>query len=350
VKAPFPYFGGKSRIARAVWKRFGDVRNYVEPFAGSLAVLLRRPLPFEGTETVNDADGLLCNFWRALRADPETVARYADWPENENDLHARHIWLVGKREEITRRLEGDPEWFDAKAAGWWVWGISCWIGGGWCSGDGPWRIIDGANGSAELIRSSDAEMDVSRRRNTLRRPRGVQRRRLDLHRAGQGIHRSILHLRSEHQGVHRTTKKDLFGYFDTLSARLRHVRVCSGDWSRICGPTPTILKGLTAVFLDPPYSTQAGRTDNLYAKESPTIAHDVRRWALEHGNDPRLRIALCGYEGEPEMESWECLEWQAYGGMAKTERGHENKHRERIWFSPHCLKPKREAQFVMFRE
>jgi DNA adenine methylase len=37
------YFGGKSRVAPQVWERFGDVANYVEPFAGSLAVLLGRP-------------------------------------------------------------------------------------------------------------------------------------------------------------------------------------------------------------------------------------------------------------------------------------------------------------------
>lgn len=29
LKSPFPYFGGKSRIASAAWERFGDVPNYV---------------------------------------------------------------------------------------------------------------------------------------------------------------------------------------------------------------------------------------------------------------------------------------------------------------------------------
>lgn len=42
LQAPFPYFGGKSRIADVIWQRLGDVANYVEPFAGSLAVLLQR--------------------------------------------------------------------------------------------------------------------------------------------------------------------------------------------------------------------------------------------------------------------------------------------------------------------
>jgi site-specific DNA-adenine methylase len=45
LRAPFQYFGGKSRAAHLVWARFGDVPNYVEAFAGSLATLLARPHP-----------------------------------------------------------------------------------------------------------------------------------------------------------------------------------------------------------------------------------------------------------------------------------------------------------------
>ena len=77
LRAPFPWFGGKSRVAPLVWTRFGDLPNYVEPFAGSLAVLLGRPTP-PLVETVNDLDCYLANFWRALTADPDKVARYAD--------------------------------------------------------------------------------------------------------------------------------------------------------------------------------------------------------------------------------------------------------------------------------
>ena len=55
LRAPFPWFGGKSRVAHIVWSHFGDVRNYVEPFAGSLAVLLGRPTEPK-IETVNDLD------------------------------------------------------------------------------------------------------------------------------------------------------------------------------------------------------------------------------------------------------------------------------------------------------
>lgn len=92
LNAPFPWFGGKRRVAAVVWERFGDVGNYVEPFAGSLAILLNRPHP-PRVETVNDLDCYLANFWRALQADPSGVALLADWPVNEADLHARHRWL-----------------------------------------------------------------------------------------------------------------------------------------------------------------------------------------------------------------------------------------------------------------
>jgi len=85
LRAPFPWFGGKSRVAHLVWQRFGNVPNYVEPFAGSLAVLLARPHPPK-TETVNDLDCYLANFWRAVQSEPAEVALYAGHPVSEVDI------------------------------------------------------------------------------------------------------------------------------------------------------------------------------------------------------------------------------------------------------------------------
>lgn len=104
MKAPFPWFGGKRTVAADVWARFGEVRNYVEPFFGSGAVLLNRPdwqPEASWIETVNDRDGFVANFWRATRHDPDAVAHWADWPANENDLHARHVWLRADRAALT---------------------------------------------------------------------------------------------------------------------------------------------------------------------------------------------------------------------------------------------------------
>jgi len=122
LKSPYPWFGGKSSIASEVWRRFGNVANYCEPFFGSGAVLLARPQPFNGPETVNDINAWLTNFWRALQADPDAVAHYADWPVSELDLHARGDWLFYRQSvaEWIERMRGDPDYYDAKSAGWWV--------------------------------------------------------------------------------------------------------------------------------------------------------------------------------------------------------------------------------------
>lgn len=307
IKAPFPWFGGKSRVAPLVWQRFGNVSNYVEPFFGSGAVLLGRPGGASGIETVNDKDGFLSNFWRALQADPDAVARWADWPVNENDLHARHAWLVEQRDELTARLEGCPDYYDVKIAGWWVWGIACWIGSGWCSGKGPWLRVDGL-----LVNNGDA---------------------------GRGVNRQLPHLGSAGQGVNRK-QEALTDYFAELADRLRGVRVCCGDWARITGPTVTEKLGVTAVFLDPPYTPEAGWFGGAYSHEG-NVAHDVAEWCRTNGDNPALRIALCGYEGEHDMpENWTVHAWKTrggYGSQAEDGAGRLNAARERIWFSPHCL-------------
>jgi site-specific DNA-adenine methylase len=318
LKAPFPYFGGKSRAAAPIWERFGQVANYVEPFFGSGAVLLQRPQPFEGVETVNDRDAYLSNFWRALQHDPEAVAHHADWPVNECDLHARHLWLV-RQSEFRERMLADPDYYDARIAGWWVWGISCWIGGGWCNA-------------------------ASYERNKNTRPalgnagQGVHRQLPNLGNAGKGVRRKLPHLENAGKGVHRK-RQALIEYFHALADRLRHVRVCCGDWTRVLGPSVTVKHGVTAVFLDPPYA-HSDRYPDLYAEES-AISADVRQWAIENGANPLLRIALCGYESEHVMpDDWECVKWRPRGGYdgQNRDRDNHNRERERVWFSPHCLR------------
>ena len=386
-KAPFPYMGGKAAIASEVWARFGQVDRYIEPFAGSLAVLLARPLPFGGREIVNDSDGLLVNVWRAMSADPDAVARWCDWPATENDLHARHAWLVGKREDITRSLEGDPEWFDAKAAGWWLWGISLWIGGGWCSGKGPWRVVESDDGQGvhrQLLHAGNDGRGVHRQLlHAGTDGQGVHRQLLHAGDDGQGVHRQLLHAGDDGRGVHRqlldtiskgterrspltyseqprgvykkhlpvtghspahgvyaaSRRDNLEGLFAELAARLRETMVMCGDWSRVLTPAVLSRDGVTGVFLDPPYSLDE-RDPGLYAHDSDGVADLAHEWAIAHGNDPKLRIALCGYEGEHEMpDSWECLAWKAHGGMGNQNtagRGSANSRRERVWFSPAC--------------
>lgn len=313
LRAPFPWFGGKSLVAPQVWPRFGDVDNYVEPFAGSLAVLLGRPTTHTAkTETVNDLDRYLVNFWRALQADPDAVAFYADWPVNECDLTARHLWLVNEGRARMARTEADPDFYDAQIAGWWVWGLCSWIGSSWCSGTGPWVVMDGQLSKLPHLGNAG---------------RGVKRQRPHLG-AGQGVNRQLPHLGNA---------GPLYAYLRGLALRLRRVRVCCGDWQRVVTPGALAYGRTVGVLLDPPYATERDMT--LYNHETDVSAA-VRAWAIANGDNPRYRIALCGYEGEHVMPaSWTEIAWTARAAY-KTRRGDQNGHRrlERIWFSPHCLR------------
>lgn len=372
VKAPFPWFGGKSKVAAQVWERFGNVPNYVEPFAGSLAVLLARPHS-PRVETINDIDCWIANFWRALQSAPEAVAEASDWPVNEADLHARHLWLVNQS-EWRERMKTDPDFYDAKIAGWWCWGICQWIGSGWCC-EPNWRGRTNAGRHARgllavqekrpLLSGHSGGVGVHRKmvyagrdergplsRTNAKRPRlgrgqgrGVSRQLPQLSGDGSGSGRGVLGVRGQNAG--------LYEWLESLSERLRRVRVCCGEWDRVLGPSVTEKIGLTGVFLDPPYDMRvvsneesqrdgAAPSGKLYEHHDNDLSRRVREWAISNGNNPLLRIAVCGYEGEHEFpKSWECVAWKANGGFANHKgemRGKVNAHRERIWFSPHCIK------------
>jgi len=369
LSAPFPYFGGKSRGAAQVWQSFGEVKNYVEPFAGSLAVLLAAP---EGqrTETVNDLDGFIANFWRAMVHDPQATAHYADWPVNEVDLFARHSWLVRQRVGLTDRLHDDPGYFDAKIAGWWVWGACNWIGDGWCSGKGPW-VHDGEK-IIDARKQSDAEkgQGITRRLPHLSRGQGINRQLPHLGDAGQGINRKLPHL-SQGQGINRKLphlsqgkginrqlphlgdvgrginrsipsetadrREFIFKWFGELHQRLRDVRVTCGEWQRVLGPSPTTMLGQTAVFLDPPYTN--GDMDYGAGGMGQGIADSVRQWCIENGDNEKLRIVLCGHAEEHDellAHGWSIKRWKARG-YGKTDEAKANAASETLWCSPHCI-------------
>lgn len=66
MNSPLRWHGGKFYLADQIVKMMPSHTRYVEPFAGGLNVLLRKP--FEGiSEYANDLNGELMNFWRVLR-------------------------------------------------------------------------------------------------------------------------------------------------------------------------------------------------------------------------------------------------------------------------------------------
>jgi site-specific DNA-adenine methylase len=291
LKAPFGYSGGKSLIADDVWVALGDVKNYVEPFAGSAAVLLARPQPFEGTETINDANGYVSNFWRAVQADPDAVAKHADWPVLENDLHARHQWLWARRDDLRKKLEDDPDWYDAKIAGWWAWGMSTWaFHGSWCT-DIPRRAKPMCAGGTK----------------------------------GNGLH---------------SVTQDPVERLRALQARLRRVRVLCGDWIRpLTHAVITVNNSpeITGIFLDPPYSHE-DRDSRVYGKDDdPDLFDKVVAWAFANANETN-RIVLAGYDSRPMPEGWREVQWTGHGGHGRRSHGENtNFERERLWLSPQCI-------------
>ena len=355
---PYPWMGGKSAIAARVWQALGgDCRNYVEPFLGGGAMLLARPEPFEGVETVNDVNAHISNFWRAVQAEPDAVAEHCDQPVSELDLHAwgnaifypeRHpVGIVPGNDYAAwvERQRHDPTYYDVRIAGRWAWGQSIWIGDNWGRVEHNAKKVNGV-----AVGVVEAAPDMYSSKGIARRSHRVEQNLPDCGHAGKGLARASMHRKMpaignviEGRCGVATSGAEVGGvraYLAALSARIRRVRVCCGDWSRVMGPSVLYGPGTPcAVFLDPPYASTD--RDSVYGEyEDFDVAHDVRAWCLANGADARLRIVLAGYAGEHDdlvAAGWQCLAWKAKGGYGnQSADGNANRHRERLWLSPHC--------------
>ena len=84
MNPPFSYFGGKVGLSSTIVSLLPPHRVYIEPFAGSLAVLFaKKPAQHE---IVNDIDGAIVNFFRVLRtrtADLERVCALSPHARDE---------------------------------------------------------------------------------------------------------------------------------------------------------------------------------------------------------------------------------------------------------------------------
>ena len=311
LRAPFPYFGGSAPIAAEVWEAIGDCDHYIEPFAGSCAVLLQRPSWHTGKiETINDADCLLANVWRALKNKPDECAAVCDGPVNHVDLMARKKWLISNRDRIKAGLLADPEWCDVQAAGYWIHSASCWIGSGMTRPNQRPHINNGGKG---------------------------------IHAMGQRPHISD----GGTGNFGQPFNTNIYATFRRLQERMRYVRVVCGDWTQVSGGSWQTKRGTCGYFADPPYSAEANRHENIYDQDSLTVAHDVRRWMIEREGDPEMRMVLKGYYQEHEQliaRGWRVHRWVAHGGYANIagagggkSRGQDNRFNEALFFSPHCL-------------
>ena len=392
LTAPFPWFGGKRRWAENILERLGEVDRYIEPFAGSLAVLLHRKEPFS-REIVCDTSGVLCNFWRAVKTDPEQTAHWAEYPTIHQDLTARHKWLVGWSKANAAKLSEDPDYCDAKAAGWWVWGISNWIGGGFCetisdtrrphvdprSGGQGVQVqrlgtpdsrrhvgTKGGQGVQDTIQSTKRPhvgphsgggvgVQVQRLGTPDSRPhvgakktgaQGVQVQRLGMpdsrphvvhrKRGGVGVQVQRTTPESSHSDMPIGNTGFLVDWFDALAHRLRRVVVFNRDWVSVTSPTvlgnTATEKTNTGLFLDPPYLT-SDRSKSLYESDykgtSDEAAVESYKWAIENGGS--YRIAYACHEGDFSVPPGWDAETLSFGGP------NVKRKMDMVMFSPACV-------------
>ena len=354
LTAPFPYYGGKRRLAPRIWERLGNPTVYAEPFAGSVACLLARPDGPGPREIVCDLDGGICNFWRAVQADPEAVAHWADYPTIHQDLTARHAWLRNWIAENRERLSADPDFHDARAAGWWVWGASLWIGGGWCHVEANMKEsrphLSGTGG----VQTAMSPQNVSAQTG---RPHVCN------HEGGMGVaaqkRTQIPHIKDAGggSGVSRQTSKtrpDILRWFARIQQRMAAVVVLNRSWESALTPSllmqtassPDVTVG---ILMDPPYLTE-GRSNALYGSDAAGLSDDCAQqsydWATGWIDEGRpdykargrrgehYRIAYCAHEGDfPVPPGWEVMT-ETLGGIKRADRRHR---RDCVMFSPACV-------------
>lgn len=344
LKCPWPYMGAKGRVARICWEALGDASNFIDPFAGSNAILLGRPGGASGRETVNDVNAFCTNFWRATQFEPESVAEFADWPVSEMDMHARHEWLCRSESsrEFISKMKHDQDYYDAKFAGYWAWGQCCWIGGAWCDQDAAEKFFSGVQVESSVGLHAKGPQAEGKGVNAKgwRLPEG-RPQLADAFARGRGVHSNDSAMTCDER------REWLLDWFKRLRDRLRTVRVCCGDWKRVVwSNSVTTRLGLTGIVFDPPYHEQTGRAKKLYSSEDTTISTEVRQYCFERGSDKRYRIVLFGMEGEHnvlESVGWMKLSWKSSGYQNRSKDGLVRAARERIWLSPHCVTPGREA-------
>jgi DNA adenine methylase len=322
--APFPYFGGKRTVVDVVWRAFGDdVRQYIEPFCGSAAILLGSPYEPQ-LQVAGDVNGYIANFWRAVKYQPETTWAWTDYPVSHIDLGARHRWLTdpGRVASLAAQL-ADPDWpGDAKIAGWWLWGQCAWIGSGWCEASGQVPHVSDAGMGVQAVGKVPHVSDAGR---------GVQA-------VGQ-----VPHVGNAGMGVQAVGKVPHVGnavggaadWLRALSARLARVRLIHGDWTRCLNNHYGDVQ--TAIFFDPPYLA----FEKLYCRDGRApVALDVARWCAEHAD---LRVAICGHVGDYDeiLPGWLVYRWER---KRLTYSSDKTRDAEAIWFSPACRDVTRPAR------
>ena len=289
----FPYVGGKYTVAPEINRRFGAITTRIDAFTGSSSWILASP-PV-AYEIVNDLDGYVVNYLRAVKYAPEVVAQLLDFPRAELELIACHHYTRDKLPELVARLGGDPDYYDPILAARWAYVMAYKLDPS-LTKPGGWSVRDGR----------------------LMYERGTGRIRGSLTSSRRALSRLV-------------RERRVSEYVAALSERLRNVQVWWNDFEVVVEKADRSEFGIVGILLDPPYPRHLRDFD--YDTDNADVWHRVARWAITNGDDPKLRIAVCGYNDANSdalfPSAWRRFVWRRSGiGQYKD--------RECIWFSPHC--------------
>jgi DNA adenine methylase len=153
MRTPLTYYGGKQGLARQIVPLMPAHRVYLEPFAGGAAMLFAKPRAER--ETLNDLDGQIMRFWRALRDSPdELAAAVAMTPYGREEWRAsRDGDVVSDVEAARRLLVNVDQSFSRSRSGW---GVPC-LG----DGRGRWQPGSWGNLPPKLLAAAERLQGVA---------------------------------------------------------------------------------------------------------------------------------------------------------------------------------------------
>lgn len=305
---PFSYAGNKLSVVDTVWKLVGaDVGGFFEPFAGSACVSIWRPERFTGYLFVNDKDGYVVNALRFLRDCPEDWVRFRRLhPSATVDLNAFARFIYGHDgQQLVKELNNDPEYCDPLVACRWLY-VAC----------------------NRLFFNNEFEA-MSRYNNTVANNRN-------------GPYKKEL-----------TTEQKQLEDVTMIANRLRDALISCQDWQKSVSPVRTGSVTTVGVFFDPPYQSNPDRLRvrddyGITPEDSLQLNEDVAKWCLQHGNDPKYRVVLAGYDNhyDLEKEGWTLITW------SDDVRAQYNTNKwalkEKLWASPYCHDLNRSTQEGLF--
>lgn len=294
MKTPFPYFGGKSNIANKLWSILGDVNIYIEPFFGAGSILLSRPKEHKkALEIINDKDGMLINFWRSMKHDPDKTLYYADQPRFECDYNAIKAYVKSQHDDLIPLLEGDIKYYNPELAGYYWYVQSLTFGKYFISQDGSWSVVD---------------------------------KKLVKHKSKNAIVRQKMTIRL--RGFFRKSQ-DKSKYAYELNNRLKDVMIYVGDYNRILTNVMINDDKSTAIIFDPPYVDESSNIDgDLYLFDT-LDTKELEKFFMDNQDKS---VVLFGYKNSYNLPDTYTVSWNANGGFS-NQGDNQNRHKETIWFS-----------------